>query len=433
MFSRTSLRYIWLIALRDFQQTLRTKSFWLTVVFVPLFPLLMGSVMPHLIHDTAPEQTIILDKSGTVASTLEHAIRKDDPTVQITPPPAALTAAEPDHLASLLKPYISPEKSVQHPFKGYIVAIPAAFPQDPHVQIWVSHSPGSILTIIKATLAHDMRIKGMTDAGLSPEIAVQINGATPSIGLHLPEHGLSADMLRNIGPTALALMLLISTIFTTQWLLQALVEERSGKLLEALLSSVSVDHIMLGKLLAALMSLCLLFGTWITAGISLLTHFGPQFGVEPAPILASLLTPRVLIGAPFFFLTGATLMAMIAFAVGVRCDTTREAQGMLAPVLMALILPVEILLQLTVAGVATQSISQLRWIPLWTPFLNLSQLNSAPLWELIVQGGEMLVVCAILVPLINRLFRHSILDYSAASGWKGMKTALLHAIKNRDA
>ncbi|GBR53001.1 sodium export permease [Neokomagataea thailandica NBRC 106555] len=434
MFSSSSFRHIWLIALRDFRQTLSTKSFWLTVVLLPLVPLLIGKITPGLINDREHESIIILDQNNQIAPQLSADLKKYDPTNVTIPAPPNIAHAQPDQLNTVVAQFLAQKKGPSaQTFQGYIIAIPNSFPQTAQVHVWSSHSPGTTLAVIKKTLSHYMRTHGMVAAGLTDDVANHINDLAPDVDLHTPPHGFSPAALIRIGPTCLSYLLLISAVFSIQWLLQALVEERSGKLLETLLACVTPTEIMLGKLLATLMSLCLLVGSWTGAAIAFLLHFAPQFGLPSETILNSLLTPRVLIGAPFFMLTGSSLVAMLTLAISVRCETMREAQGMLAPLLVLLILPVQTLLQMSIAGAATQTISEAQWVPLWTPFLDLAQINSAPLWQLLVQGAEMLLTCAILIPLLKRLFEHSILDHSSASGWKEMSKTILKIIKKQNA
>ncbi|CAI9120498.1 ABC transporter permease [Brytella acorum] len=423
---RLNWRHVLLVASRDFRQTLRTRSFWLTVFLMPMLPVVGGLAGSRLAGDSEREKIVVIDPDGHMEPRLAAALHRVAPDIDVTPAPEALTKLQTEALDDAFRSYIAPPREDPHPPKGYVIAVPRNFPNDVHVRIWVSHNPGhTIITTINDVMSTGMRDAAMTQAGLSPAEAARINALEPTLSTRMPKHGLSDATLAKIAPTALAYILMLAVIMSAQWLLQAMVEERSGKLLEALLACITPDELLCGKLIATLEALVVLFAAWIGAGLLAAAILCPHLGLSFTQIVAPLTSLRMLIGAPFFLLTGSAALALICLAIGAQCETLREAQGMMMPVIFVLMLPVQMLLQMQVAGTATQAVAFARWVPIWTPFLDLPALSTQADWSIFAQGGLLLGFCILEAVVLTRVFRHALLRNDTGSKWGSLVAALL--------
>jgi ABC-type Na+ efflux pump permease subunit len=93
------------------------------------------------------------------------------------------------------------------------------------------------------------------------------------------------------------------------------------------------------------------------------------------------------------------------------CDSMRDAQGYLMPVLLLILLPISILMQAVLGGNSGGVLMEvLTWVPLWTPFAVLARLGlGIPTWEVLGSGAVLLAFAIAEIVLLGRLFRASLL------------------------
>ena len=124
-------------------------------------------------------------------------------------------------------------------------------------------------------------------------------------------------------------------MITGSMMLQGLVEERSNKLLEAVLACVSPRELMAGKLAGNLSDRALDrrdLGGRDRRHRPALKPSSPLGFLLPA--LASLWqTPGIAAAMFFYFLAGFLTIGMIFLAVGVLSDSMQEAQAYLMPLM----------------------------------------------------------------------------------------------------
>ncbi len=107
-----------------------------------------------------------------------------------------------------------------------------------------------------------------------------------------------------------------------------------------------------------------------------------------------------------FYLVGGYLMyAAIFTAVGSFCETTREAQTLLGPVMALLTIPVIFLTQ-AIRRPDSPMLEALSWFPPFTPFLMTARAASEPpMWQVLGTGVLMAATVALVVWISGRAFR----------------------------
>jgi len=182
-----------------------------------------------------------------------------------------------------------------------------------------------------------MRLWIDTDIGTNVDDAVALLAAVAHPVLELV--GVStvgADGERNtvvgfnlVIPVVFMGLLIMGVMFAGQGMLTTTVEEKSNRVMEVLLSAVSPMQLMGGKLLAHMgvsllaMSLYLVFGLVALASFSL-------FG-----LLDFKLIPYLLI----FYLIAFFTIGSLMMAVGSAVNDMREAQQLMMPLMMTMIVP----------------------------------------------------------------------------------------------
>jgi ABC-2 type transport system permease protein len=197
-------------------------------------------------------------------------------------------------------------------------------------------------------------------------------------------------------------------------LLNSVMEEKSNKILEVLLSSASATEILTGKVLGvAFLTLTVLL-VWGGIGAAGLVTAAPEQATNVAAILMDG-------GMIFYFLAyavGGYLMYAVLFAaIGAFCETPRDAQTLMGPIMMILIVPV-LVMQMALVSPDAPAIRILSWVPFFTPFLMSARAPSdPPMIEVFGTMAGMFATALLMVWIAGRAFRAGALSDVKLS-WK---------------
>src|SRR5690606_26940864 len=247
----------------------------------------------------------------------------------------------------------------------------------------------------------------------------------PEISVFSPKSASGGEVsLRDKLPTLIGMaggFLLWSLIITgASILLNSVMEEKSNKILEVLLSSASATEILAGKVLGvALLTVTVLLG-WGLIGAGGLLSAAP----EQAAMVGDILLTGGMLGWFVAFMVGGYLMYAVLFAaIGAFCDTPRDAQTLMGPIMIVLIMPVVAMLMAMTTPDAP-AVKILSWIPFFTPFLMMARLPSdPPMLELIGSMAGMFAFALFMVWLSGRAFRAGALSDVKLS-WKSFAGAI---------
>ena len=198
-------------------------------------------------------------------------------------------------------------------------------------------------------------------------------------------------------------MLLFSSIFSAAgYLLQGLGEEKESRILESLLSSVTTDELMRGKLLGLGGAGLLLGLVWGAMGLAAIVTMAPVFLPPPGMMVVLFL----------YFVLGYLLFGTIALGLGSLVNSYQEATTVSAILSFVAIIPWMITFSMMEEGTTTL-VRVLSWFPLSAPTtmsMRISQ-GGVPAWE--VALSLVLLALASWVTLIfaTRLFRVALLFY----------------------
>src|SRR5262249_6290337 len=135
-----------------------------------------------------------------------------------------------------------------------------------------------------------------------------------------------ADDLRILFPYVVALLLLLSILSIASMLLIAVIEEKSSRIVEMILASVSPNRLMLGKLLGAAGAAVVMMIGWLVGGAIMITVVATA---PPAMVMQILVRAHVfddfaLIGV--CFACGLAVYTMIFLSLGAMARSFHEAQ-----------------------------------------------------------------------------------------------------------
>lgn len=223
-----------------------------------------------------------------------------------------------------------------------------------------------------------------------------------------------ADRLRTAFiPAALTYMLLVVVFGVGNLLLTNTIEERSNKIVEVLLSSVTANQLMLGKLIGIAAVGLTMPAIFLFAGAALALAGGEDSG--PArEVLGVLFSTHFLAVYLFYFFCAYAIFAMIFLAIGALSNSLQDAQSFMGPVMLLVFAPVPfvpMIFQNPNGLIATI----LTWIPIYTPYAVMMRAAAdPPIAEIVGATCLMLAFAIFLARIMGRIFRAAILQSAPA-------------------
>jgi ABC-2 type transport system permease protein len=332
-----------------------------------------------------------------------------------------------------LKPYLRGGRKLEH--AGQRVQLHAAIliPSDIQSKIKTgSQGPGLVrpegIEYWSGNLA-EMTLRNTVERGVNAEVrkrelkSLGVNPATveKAIQSRVPIVDLSpkkekgketvsmADRIRQWAPTAFVYLLWLSIFSIIQMLLNNTIEEKSNRLIEVLLSSVTASELMMGKLLGIAATGLTLVGTWVFAIVGILWFKAGPESEMANQALGVLRTSNLVPAFVIYFLLGFLLYAGLILALGSVCNTLKEAQSYMAFITMLMMVPL-----LTMAFIPQDPNGRLAtvlsWIPIYTPFVMLNRAAAdPPMFDLIGTTLLLLLTTALVLWSSGKIFRIGIL------------------------
>lgn len=301
--------------------------------------------------------------------------------------------------------------------------------EGPLIEYWsvnLSHDEPS--NIARSAMRLAMQREAFAAHGLDPSEADRLNALDPPIAQFDPRPSAGGEevTLRDRAPfyAAIALAFILwSVVFSVaNMLLTGVIEEKSNKILDTLLTSMTPLEMLIGKLLGVAAVSATLFTFWGAFGGGLLSLAAEQASVSIfGQVAAAFLDPRLLVTFAVGFVAGYLMYGAIFLALGSLCESIQEAQTLLGPVALVLAAPM-MLVTPALDNPNAPIIETASWIPLFTPFLLLIRAPAGLGWaEIAGQGALMLAAVVVVLFLAARLFKAGVVNQLSVSTLFGKK------------
>jgi ABC-2 type transport system permease protein len=202
-------------------------------------------------------------------------------------------------------------------------------------------------------------------------------------------------------PFAFVGLLVFGVMIGAQTLMTSTVEEKSSRVIEVLLSAVSPLELMAGKVLGQMAVSLLVLALYIGIGVLMLSSFA----------MLGLLDPWLIVYLVIFFLITYFLFASAFGAIGAAVNEMREAQALVTPVMLVLMVP-----WLLVAPVArdpnTTMAIALSFIPpvnTLAMMIRMASTSPPPLWQVWLTIGIGLASACAVTWAAAKIFRIGLL------------------------
>lgn len=440
------MRNVFHIAKREFLATVATRAFVIGLLIVPAMVVLMGMVMPRLFNFRGMKirgEILVIDPTGRVMPELQKAF---DPARmqarrQEEAQKALIQASEQvrrfggrdaaGNLADMigtvpdLRILQRPPGSDVESQKKWLYTQPKEMPR---LAVVVVHpnavepavgSPeygtfdlfvppklddrvdGEIQKGVReALVSARLKARSMDQAAIDAMVRVP---TVRSVTVTADNQRITVRGLNFLFPIAFGLLLFMGVMGGGGQLLTTMVEEKSNRVVEVLLSAVSPMELMTGKLLgqmaASLLGMCI----YLVMGLSMLSFFA----------LAGLLNVSLIFYLILFFAITYLVMGSLMMAVGAAVNDMKEAQGLLAPLTILFIIPWILWMPISADPNSALSVT-MSFLPPVNTFAMLLRMASSvppPLWQvwLSIALGVGSVFCALWVAA--KVFRIGLLMY----------------------
>ena len=391
----------------------KTKLFLITTFVLPFF---MGAMMylPAMLMDLEPEE--ISQIALVYPDNVDHLVQRfkeqinDSYRLQDGNPQFILSRFQSEEIA--LDSIIS--KSIDG-----MILIPGSILDTGQVNYYsLSLSNIKLYANLRRTLNHVVIEQRMINQNINASLVGELSRRIEFETFEIDQEGEASegDELSSFLIPYIFLMILFMTVFMSgQLLLRSVMEERTSRTIEILLSSVSPDELMRGKILGlgALGMTQMVF--YLILGLSA-TRYNDLATIEFSQI------PVFLI----YFITGYLFYAAIFATLGTLFTSEQEAQQSSGLISIVAVLPIAFASYFITNPGSAFTIGT-SYIPPLTPFMMIIRIGTGTveISEIFYTTILMIVSCWALLKIAGKIFRTSILMY----GKKATFQEIIHWIR----
>ena len=417
------MRKIWLIIKREYLTRVRKKTFIISTLLFPILWVLLIFGMGYLAKESVQNLRVaVIDSSGYFSELMlakENSLDKSSSLTLIKNNPEKVIS---DHKAE--------------GFDGYIV-IPS-----------INWKTGTDSLLFKSNKSYGSSSTDIVEAKLNRiwnEIkndSLQIDADKQQI-LSTSHLGLSPKNIKNlkansktaegIGYVAGLMIYIILLIYGSQ-VMMGVMEEKTNRIAEVIVSSVKPFQMMLGKILGIGMVALTQFFIWIAFVLivyNIARVSGAGGGAANAMVgqmqnmFDSVNVALILFCFAFYFLAGFFFYASLYGAIGSAVnEDTREAQSLSFPITMLVILSIA-LMSSAIANPTSPVAVWASIIPFSSPIVMMARIpfgvpNTVPWWQLGLSMLMLIIGFIFTVWFAGKIYRTGILMYGKKPSWKEM-------------
>lgn len=440
-----NVRKIGFIAARDFIATVSTRGFVMGLLVMPALITILAIAGPRLFSQRnfkVQGQIAIVDPTGRVAATLRTAVdpkvlagrREKDarrvlaqtpqevrevaaplsqtviertlgqlPELQIVePPPTADLRSEKEwliqpspgerHLALVAIHPDALEPSKEDNGDAYDLYVAAKL--DDRANSLIQQTVQRAIASARASgQGVDLdQVETLTQVNRVRAMSVTAQGEQPSFG-----------PLTRLLPFAFTFLLFFGVMVGGQTLMTSMIEEKSSRVVEVLLSAVSPLELMAGKILGQMGVSLVALSLYVVMGIALLVSF----------TLLGLVDLRLVFYLVAFFLITFLVIGSLMVGIGASVNELSEAQSLMGPIMIVLIMP--LMLQVPISQDPNSVMSTVfSFVPPINSFVILIRMASSappPIWQVWASMGVGVASVLGAVWFASRVFRIGLLMY----------------------
>lgn len=416
---------VWTLVKREYKAAVKTKGFIISLVMLPI--LMGGSFAVIMLTkdkvDLKDKTVIVIDESGSVGQFLVDAA-KDHNANQLTNPETGdqvqpayyfeLVPRENDFEAQKLTLSDNVRNKSIHAFVhiGRDVINHGTDPEQARIQYFAENaSMDRLKSWISANANSFIRQERVAQLGLEPGEVQNLFRRVDAEGMGLvsidaktgdvKDAKKSSELESVLVPYVMLLLIFMMIMMSAIPLLSSVMEEKSDRIAEVLLGSVTPTQFMLGKVLG---------GVAVSLTTATIYVLGAVFTINKLGM--GDMIPYDILPWFFVYLVLAVIMyGSIMAALGSSCNDSKDAQSIQFPAMLPIMIPMFLLMPVLQNPLSSLSM----WASLFPPFTPMLMLVrqatpvSIPMWQPIVGLIGVFLFTVLSVWAGGRLFRSCII------------------------
>jgi ABC-2 type transport system permease protein len=403
------MKKIFEVALRDYLATVRTKTFLIGLLLLPVM-IAVGMVVPGLLMKKSlegPREDIrlaVINLAQELSADLEQAFagqNESNPERRIVLDLREVETGQLENESEELKDLVRSGK-----LDAFLFVEKEVVEGEGRMQLYTKGMTDFVFpSEVKRLLNRSISKRRYLLNNLSPELIDRLGRWVPMEELDL---GADTEKTRNQMATTMVpfffmFLMFMGIMTTSQGLMMSVIEEKSSRVIEVLLSALSPFQLMTGKILGQTAVGLTLLILYVSGGFLVAVKYG----------MADLLTGGMLAYFIVYFLLGFLLISSMLAAIGSICNDVKESQNLMMPIMMILMVPIFVWIFIVQRPEDTLAVV-LSFIPPMTPMVMVLRLAVRPDLPLVQVIGSFLLL-AVSVPAVmwaaGKIFRVGILMY----------------------
>ncbi len=413
----------------------RNKSFIIMTFVSPLIMIALISVVAYLTQlNNDKKRTIsILDQSGLFTNVFQNT---DNTTYSF-----------------LQEVNLEEAKTIINESGGYGLMHIGPIPEGQAVpQIFKFYSEDSpsltVISSLENTIERELQEVKLLQDGLDID---RINATRTSIDIVQESYeGEQSSKIDNVLKLAFGgiagYLLFMFIIIYGNMIMRSVIEEKTSRIIEVIISSVKPIQLMMGKIIGTSLAGVTQFAIWAVLGAVLLILVSAIFGVDMAQVntpqqqmvmesmqnqnadqmavniinaINNLPLTNLVVAFMFFFIGGYLLYSSIYAAIGAAVDNETDTQQFMLPILMPLILAVYVGVFTVIEDPHGTVSTVFSFIPLTSPVVMLMRIPfGVPIWQQLLSLVLLIGTFSITVWFAAKIYRVGILMFGKKPTYK---------------
>lgn len=422
------MRNLKLIIRREYLARVKNKAFVVMTFLSPLILVGMIVLIAYLVNLNAEAQRIVAvnDESGQFVSEFRNS--KDVKFID-------LSAIDLEAAKAIVK---------ENEYYGLLHIPKLRENTIPDIEFFAKEAPAfGFLTQMEKAISDKLTNKQLLSRGIDVDL-IEASQAKVEIGIQNFSGEKTSKMstyVKMFFGGAAGYLLMMFIIIYGNMVMRSVIEEKTNRIVEIIISSVKPIHLMLGKILGTSLAGITQFVIWVILGGLMLTVVSAIAGVDMVALqgpqqqaveqisdnelqqlvidIAKLPMLLLLVSFLVYFMGGYFLYSAIYAAIGAAVDSETDTQQFMLPVILPLMLGIYVGFFAVIEnphGVVSTVFSM---IPLTSPIVMLMRIPfGVPWWELALSIAILVLTIAGVVWVAARIYRVGILMYGKKPGYK---------------
>jgi ABC-2 type transport system permease protein len=429
------MNHLSLIIKREYLTKVKNKSFIIMTILSPIIMIALIAVVAYLSQlNNNKERTIsILDESGLVSSIFKNTEYTTYTILKDLPLEEAKHLVEEKEEYGLL--YIASGTNINDIAKS--------------IKFYSQDTPSlTIISSLESKLERKLTDLKLQQDGVDTD---KIKASRTSIDIAQESYeGEKTSKIDNIIKLAFGgiagYLLFMFIIIYGNMIMRSVIEEKTSRIIEIIISSVKPIQLMMGKIIGTSLAGITQFVVWIILGSVLMVVVSAIFGINMSEMQApqqemmqqamvsqdmqmqaqqmiaaiyNLPLINMIIAFVLFFVGGYLLYSSLYAAIGAAVDNETDTQQFIMPILMPLILAVYVGIFTVIEDPHGTVSTIFSFIPLTSPVVMLMRIPfGVPLWQQLISLALLIGTFMFTVWFAAKIYRVGILMYGKKPSYK---------------